>query len=131
MNTHPNSKPDIELLIKGSYLHHCTVLNMQSSTAGKSPPVQPRIANGVTHTTNTQVNGIQRRETPVVSGPPLAATSSIAVEPGLPTTSEGMEEEEETLKKEEIRDWTNEMSAEAQAHNISMFLSSSASDSGR
>ena len=65
----------------------------------------------------------------MVSGSPLAATSSIAAEPGLPTTSEGMEEEEEK-EEEEIRDWTNEMSAEAQAHNISMFLSSSASDSG-
>ncbi len=67
------------------------------------------------------LNGMQHRATPTVgfSLPP----EQVAAKPGL---SSMMEEEEGVVEP-----WDKELSAEAQAHNISMFLSSSTSgDSG-
>ena len=68
------------------------------------------------------LNGIQHRATPSVgfSLPPGTANSK-------KTELSTMEEEDEGVDEP----WdSNELSAEAQAHNISMFLSSSNSDSG-
>lgn len=94
---------------------------MQSSlSAGKSPPLQPKGTNGVTLNSSGQVNGIQRRTTPTVNSDTPPPNHS-AMEPRLSTSHEDIEES----------DYNNELSAEAQAHNISMFLSSSTSDSGK
>lgn len=68
-----------------------------------------------------KLNGMQHRATPSVgfSLPPETLNSK--------TELSTMEEEDEGLDDA----WDNELSAEAQAHNISMFLSSSNSDSGK
>ena len=79
--------------------------------------------------TAQSLNGMQHRATPTVgfSLPP----ETMSMKPGLSTMREALEEEVEE-EGDEVReeDWDNELSAEAQAHNISMFLSSSTSDSG-
>ena len=68
------------------------------------------------------LNGMQHRATPTVGfsiSPPVA----VASKPGLSSMMEEGDGVEEP--------WDNELSAEAQAHNISMFLTSSTSgDSG-
>lgn len=81
-------------------------------------------SNSSSSSTTQNLNGMQHRATPTVgfSLPP----EPTSVKPGLSTMREALEEEDEGLDEA----WDNELSAEAQAHNISMFLSSSTSDSG-
>lgn len=94
---------------------------MQSTTAEKSPP-HPS-TNGVT---SSRLNGIQRKVTPAV----MAGQLPPSFKQMKPKLSAMGESTEEGIEEDLPHDWTSEMSAEAQAHNISMFLCSSTSDSG-
>ncbi len=87
---------------------------------------QPRPADKyLQQTTNgvSSTSGIHHRDTPPVGCISYIDPSS-AAQPKLSTTNEAILEEE----LDDPRD--NEMSVEAQAHTISMFLCSSNSDSG-
>lgn len=69
------------------------------------------------------LDDIHHRDTPPAGSLPYSRPGPAL--PKLSTMSEGMEDEE-------LEDsYDNELSVEAQAHNISMFLSSSNSDSGK
>lgn len=70
------------------------------------------------------INGIHHKTTPPVDS--IIQHTKPAVQPKLSTMCE--EENEDDIMEEP---WDTELSAEAQAHNISMFLSTStSSDSG-
>lgn len=86
--------------------------------------LQQKTTNGVPSTTGLQhLDGIHHRDTPPAGSVPYSKPGPM--EPKLSTMAEGNEEGDY-----QEGSFNNEMSAEAQAHNISMFLSSSNSDSG-
>lgn len=89
--------------------------------------LQQKTTNGVSSTAHVEgglqhLDGIHHRDTPPAGSIPFSRPVPAAHK--LSTMNEGIEEESYPDS------FDNELSAEAQAHNISMFLSSSNSDSG-
>lgn len=99
---------------------------MSLQSIAEKPLYQLKSANGVVSSSgyNSNTNTIQHRATPPIHcsmSPPESPLARVHEHQRLSIMSEG---EEEKLVD------ANEFSSEIQAHNISTFLSSSASDSG-